>query len=297
MYHYAKSGRKRRQRRRLLAACFALTFLGAAALLWLLASEQDLLPRSLATQKPTVTLVYHGTKLELSAAGQTAGELLSSLGLALTEEDVTSASPDAVLSAGAVFTVELHQRRQEVYTIAIPPETEYCTDSTLPWGQEAVLIAGIPGEMRCTAQVDYVNGLETHREVTGKQLLYPAQNQIIAVGTREKPAVSAGSGYLWLPDGQMLTYTHTASAEATGFTSTDAGAIPDACPGTVAVDPAFITPGTRLCIVSADGSFLYGLAQARAGNGMQGSRVDLFFSTDEECAAFGRQMCIVYFLG
>ena len=272
-----------------------LTCLWAAALAYL-AAEQGLLPRSFPAQKPTAILIYHGACLEVPA-GQTAKAALESLGLVLTQEDVTSSSPDTVLSSGTVFTVELHQSRQEVYTLAIPPETEYCIDSTLPWGQEAVLVAGIPGEMRCIAQVDYVNGLETRREVTDRQLLSPAQNEIIALGTREEPMVSAGSGYIWLPGGQMLIYTHTATVEATGFTSTDAGALPDACPGTVAVDPAFITPGTRLCIVSTDGTFLYGISQARAGNGMQGSRVDLFFSTDEECAAFGRQMCTVYFLG
>ena len=295
MYHYAKSGKKKRQRRRLLAACFVLTGLWAAALTYL-AAEQGLLPRSFTGQKPKATLVYHGACLEVSA-GQTAEAALGSLGLVLTREDVTSFSPDTVLSPGAVFTVELHQSRQEVYTLAIPPETEYCIDNTLPWGQEAVLVAGVPGEMQCTARVNYVNGLETHREVTDRQLLSPAQNQIIALGTREEPMVSAGSGYLWLPEGQMLTYNHTATVEATGFTGTDAGAIPDACPGTVAVDPAFIAPGTRLCIVSADGSFLYGLSQARAGEAMQGTRVDLYFSTAEESAAFGRQLCTVYFLG
>ena len=295
MYHYAKSGKKKRQRRRLLSACFVLTGLWAAALTYL-AAEQGLLPRSFTGQKPKATLVYHGACLEVSA-GQTAEAALGSLGLVLTREDVTSFSPDTVLSPGAVFTVELHQSRQEVYTLAIPPETEYCIDNTLPWGQEAVLVAGVPGEMQCTARVNYVNGLETHREVTDRQLLSPAQNQIIALGAREEPMVSAGSGYLWLPEGQMLTYTHTATVEATGFTGTDAGAIPDACPGTVAVDPAFIAPGTRLCIVSADGSFLYGLSQARAGEAMQGTRVDLYFSTAEESAAFGRQVCTVYFLG
>ncbi|MGM9604790.1 MAG: G5 domain-containing protein [Faecousia sp.] len=297
MYHYAKSGKKRRRKKRLLRVCFLLAGVWAAALWWLLSSEQELLPLSPVNREPTVTLVYRGEQWEIPAAGQTAGELLESLGLELTQEDVPSAPADTVLSPGEVFTVELHQRRQEVYTLVIPPETEYRPDDTLPWGKEAVLIAGIPGEMRCTAQVDYVNGLETRREITGKQLLYTAQKELIAVGTCENPGVSAGSGYLWLPDGQLLTYTHTAAVEATAFTGTDAGALPNARPGTVAVDPDFIAPGTRLYIASADGSFLYGIAQARASTSMQGSRVDLYFSTADECADFGRQMCTLYFLG
>lgn len=291
MYHYAKSGKRKGKRNRLLAACFVLCGLWAAELIYL-AAEQGLLP---AVQSPMVKLVYHGAQLDVPVAGQTAGKALQSLGLALTQQDVVSVPLDAVLSPGERFTVELRQTRQEVYTMAIPPETEYCADNALPWGQEAVLVPGVPGEMRCTAWVDYVNGRETRREVTDRQLLYPAQNEIVAVGTCEHPTVSARSGYLWLPEGQMLTYTHTATVEATGFTDADAGAIPNACPGTVAVDPAFIPPGTRLYLVSADGFLLYGTA--RAGNGMQGSRVDLYFPNAAESAQFGRQQCTVYFLG
>lgn len=292
MYHYAKSGRKRQRKKRLLGACFLLAGLWAAGLAWIFVSEQDF-PAGWGGE---VTLVFRGEEYRIPAAGQTAGALLEGLGLTLTGEDVPSLPLDTVLSAGAVFTVERHQHRQEVYTLAIPPETEYCLDGTLPWGQEAELIAGVPGELRCTAQVDYVNGLETRREITEKELLYPAQNRLIAIGTCESPAPAAGNGYLWLPEGELLTYTHTATVEATAFTGTDAGAVPNARPGTVAVDPSFITPGTRLYIVSADGSFSYGIAQAQAGS-VQGKRIDLYFPTAAECSDFGRKECTVYFLG
>ena len=291
MYHTAKSGRKRKKRR-LMKLCFLLVLLWAAAL-WLLTFSWSVPP----IQEAEITLVFRGERQQLPAKGQTAGELLQNLGLTLTEEDVPSLPLDTVLSANTVFTVERRQSRQEVYTISIPPETQYRLDDTLPFGKEAVLIGGSPGEMRCCAQVDYVNGIEVRREVTGKQLLYPAQNELIALGTLDNPLPTAGSGYLWLPDGRLLTYTHTAEAEATGFTSADAGAMPDARPGTVAVDPAFIAPGTRLYIMAADGSHVYGIAQAQASTSMQGKRIDLCFSTREQQEEFGRRNCVIYFLG
>lgn len=295
MYHYAKSGKKRKlKRKRLLKLCFALVGIWAG-MLWLLAAEQGILPS--VQSQADVVLVYRGERRSIVAAGQTVEEALRGLGLTVTEEDILSLPLDAPLSPGTQFTVERHQSRQEVYTLSIPPEREYHSDSTLPWGKEAVLIPGVAGEMRCTAQVDYVNGWEVHREITGRELLSPAQNELIAVGTCENPAPMAGSGYLWLPDGQLLTYTHTAKAEATGFTAADAGGIPGACPGTVAVDPSFITPGTRVFIVAADGSFTYGIAQAQASQGMQGRRIDLFFPTAEAQEAFGRRECTLYFLG
>ena len=289
MYHYAKTGRKRRRKKGLLGVCFLLAGLWAAGLAWIFVSEQQFQPTGEAT------LVFRGDVYQVPA-GQTAKQMLESLGLTLTDEDTAFLPLDAVLSAGAVFTVERHCHRQEVYTLAIPPETEYCMDDTLPWGREVELVAGVPGELQCTAQVDYVNGLETRREITKKELLYPAQNQLIAVGTCEAPVPSAGNGYLWLPEGELLTYTHTAAVEATAFTSTDPGAAASARPGTVAVDPSFITPGTRLYIVASDGSFSYGIAQAQAGS-LQGKRIDLYFPTAAECADFGRKECTVYFLG
>lgn len=290
MYHTAKSGRKRKKKQ-LLRLCFLLTFLWAALLGLLTVSW------SVPSQPEECTLVFLGVPYQVPADGRTAGQLLKSLGLELTQQDKTSLPPDTVLSANMVFTVTRLETRQEVYTIAIPPETQYHMDDTLASGTQAVLIPGIPGELRCTAQVDYVNGLETHREITAKELLYPAQNELIALGTCENPKVTAGSGYLWLPEGKILTYTHTAQAEATGFTSADAGALPDARPGIVAVDPNFIEPGTRLYIVSSDGSCIYGIAQAAASEAMEGKRIDLCFATQKEQEEFGRRSCTLYFLG
>lgn len=286
MYHYAKSGRK--QRKRVLERmCMFLSVTLAALLLWAL--------HPVVWNAGAVTLVYREEVRKIAGAGQTVAALLESMGLELTEEDVLSAPRDALLKAGMVLTVEQRQRRQEVYTLALDPEREYRLDSTLPWGEEAVLLEGEAGELRCTAWVEYVNGREISREVIQKELLRPVQNELIALGTCENPAPTAGNGYLWLPEGEMLTYTHTAVVEATGFTGTDAGAIPGAYMGTVAVDPDYIAPGTRLFIVSSDG-FSYGVAQAQAGS-VQGRRVDLYFPTQAQCDEFGRRECTVYFLG
>lgn len=284
MYHAAKSGKRKKPR--LGGLCVVLAVVLAVLLLWALAPEE---------KDGEVTLVYRGAHRTVPFRGQTAGGLLEELGLALTEEDVLSLGPEEALSPGAVLTVECHQRRQEVYTLALEPEREYRLDGTLPWGQEAVLIPGEPGELRCRALVDYVNGVEVSRQIVEKELLRQTQNEIVAIGSWEDPAPAGAHGYLWLPEGEVLTYTHTAQVEATGFTGSDAGALPDARPGTAAVDPAFIPPGSRLYIVCEDGTS-YGIAQARAGS-LQGRRIDLYFSTQEERENFGRKNCTVYFLG
>ena len=79
MYHTAKSGRKRKKRR-LIRLCFLLVLLWASAL-GLLALSCSLPP----VQREEITLVFRGQRQQLPAAGHTAGELLQSLGLTLTE--------------------------------------------------------------------------------------------------------------------------------------------------------------------------------------------------------------------
>ena len=110
--------------------------------------------------------------------------------------------------------------------------------------------------------------------------------------------------YILDPSGQVLTYTHTGTVRATAYTHTDAGCDMTTSTGstvhvgTVAVDPRFIPYGTRMFIVSQDGSYIYGLSQAEdCGGDIIGDRVDLYLPSFEDCMAFGRKNCTVYFLG
>ena len=201
-----------------------------------------------------------------------------------------------MLTDGDVVTVTRRQTRREEYTQALPAGIEYRLDAALPWGQEAELNPGTAGELRCVAEVEYINGVQTGREVVSKELISPAQPRLVAVGTRETEAPLAEGGCLWLPGGQLLTYTKALTLEATAFTSTDPGCLPGARQGTAVVAARFIPPGTRLFIASADGAYTYGIAQAAAGDSMEGDRIDLYLDPAES-AEFGRKQCIVYFLG
>ena len=68
--------------------------------------------------------------------------------------------------------------------------------------------------------------------------------------------------------------------------------------GAIAVDPKYIPYGTRMFIVSNDGSYIYGLSTAEdCGGAIKENRIDLYFETTSECFKFGRRTCTVYFLG
>lgn len=293
MNHQVKM--RRHPRRRKLRWGFVFIGMWAAALA--AALSFTVRPMDSGENVGYIRLRYHTQERTVEGAGLTVGQLLESLGLELGEGDVISHSLNSVLASGMEVTVTAYDQRREQFTLALLPEIQYELDDSLPWGVEKVLQPGCAGELRCTAIVDYVNGEEVHREITEKVLLSQVEPTIIAIGTREEVTPLTGSGRICLPDGQMLTYRKSLTAEATAFTAADGGGTLRAQEGTVLVDGAVIPEGSRLYICASDGSWDYGIAQAVDSGTVTGNRIDLYFCSEEEAAQFGRKECIVYFLG
>ena len=115
-------------------------------------------------------------------------------------------------------------------------------------------------------------------------------------------AAEDGSGVLTTASGQTLRYARALTVKATAYTTerqswkkTATGTI--ARVGAIAVDPKVIPYGTRMYIVSSDGTITYGVATAEdCGGSIKGNRVDLFFDTYSECINFGVRSCTVYIL-
>ena len=260
----------------------------------------------------SVYICYHGEWMEVSTHGETAGELLARMNLDVDGEDVLSHSLDTPTFDGMELRVDRVVCRQETYTTTLSHETTYCTDASIPEGSREVLIQGRDGELRCTANVTYINGVETEREVLSQDVTIAPVTEIVAqgTGTPTETAVDPDAmpvisdGYITLPTGEVLTYTDTATVRATAYTHTDAGCDLITATGstvhvgTVAVDPRYIPYGTRMFIVANDGSYIYGISEAEdCGGAIKGDRVDLYFPTFAECMAFGWRTCTIYFLG
>ena len=255
-----------------------------------------------------ITVHYHGQTTLVTSFGETAGELLSRLGLDVTGEDVVSHGLEEETYDGMVLRVDRPEILRQVYTAAIPHPVSRCSDPTLPVGTEAVLTPGTDGEMRCTAEITYLGGQEAGRQVLSETVTRQPVAEIIAVGTGSAPAVSEkpviADGRITLPTGEVLTYTRTDTVRATAYTHTDRGCDTVTATGTrvhrgtAAVDPRFIPYGTRMFIVSSDGTYVYGIAAAEdCGGDIKGDRMDLYLPTHAQCTAFGRRVCTVYFLG
>ena len=302
----------------------------------------------------TILIDNCGKELTLEASAGTVKALLEQLDIMPDENSTVSVALDAPLYDGMEITITRTILSTETYTKAIPYETTYYEDDTLPIGTQAVISEGRNGEMICTAEVTYRNGVETNRNVTKQILSRQATPRIIAIGTADPLAdidfsqfdVSdsndtvaeeyppeqttpeeesepededpveenepadveidypiIGENTITTASGEVLTYTHTMTVEATAYTKTDAGCDDWTATGTlarygaIAVDPSVIPYGTRMYIVSWDGSVVYGYATAEdCGGAINGARVDLYYDTYEECIQFGRRDCIIYFL-
>ncbi len=257
-----------------------------------------------------ISLSCRGEKMTVTSSGETVEALLARLGLELTEQDLLSHPLDAPVTDGMALSIQSRLTRQETYTAALPHETLFCADTSLPEGTEEVLIQGQDGELLYTAQVTYINGQEAGREITSEKQTIAPITEIIARGTGA-PIVKETSdmpviedNYIIMPSGEILTYYKTDNVTATGYTHTDAGCDMVTSTGTtvhygtVAVDPRFIPYGTRMLIVSHDGERYYGIATAEdCGGAIKRDRMDLYFPTYQECIEFGRRRCTIYFLG
>nr|MBQ8245126.1 G5 domain-containing protein [Oscillospiraceae bacterium] len=297
----------------LLVRLYVLVLVGmlALSLTALLAQPASAAERTESAGSCSVTIKYHGKTTRTTGQNETVAQLLQRLELEVSGEDVVSHGMEEPVYDGMELTVDRVITVTQTYTAAIPHGCTYCNDPSVPQGMEAVLTEGVDGELLCTAEVTYINGVEARRQICSETVTRAPVTEVIGTGTGETaeavdpdgmPVIS--DGYITLPTGEVLTYTDTATIRATAYTHTD-----DGCDfitstgttvrwGTVAVDPRYIPYGTRMFIVASNGSYVYGLAMAEdCGGDIKGDRMDLYMPTYEQCMDFGRRVCTIYFLG
>ena len=207
---------------------------------------------------------------------------------------------------------------EELIVDLLPYDTLRQADPNLLLGEEQVVQAGVQGTVSARSRV--ITDPDGSLSITsmGTTVSQPV-DEIVAYGTQVEPVAQSwlsvtddvlthidanadGSGTLTTASGQELAYTQVLSCKATAYTTqrqswkkTATGTT--ARVGAIAVDPKVIPYGTRMFIVSDDGSITYGVATAEdCGGNIKGNRIDLFFDTYNECISFGVRTCDVYLL-
>ncbi len=255
----------------------------------------------------SVTVNNCGETVELTSYGESLESLLNRSGIALYENFVVSLPLDTQTFDGMEVTVDCVVEKEESYTKEIPYEVVYCDDPNLPKDEEKILVQGSSGQMLYKDSVIYRNAQEENRTNLQQTVLEQPVKQIVARGTGvggnpDMPLI--GDGVIVLPTGEILSYHSAKKFSATAYTKTDAGCDDYTATGSrvhkgvVAVDPTVVPYGTRMFIVTTDGSYIYGLATAEdCGGGIKGNHLDLYHDTYSECMKFGVRNCMVYFLG
>ena len=258
-------------------------------------------------QQQRITVDYYGEVLETTSTGETVGQLLERLELKMRDGDLLTWTEESWTFDRMHLRIGRVLRQEQTYTAEISCNTVCCGDPTLPVGREQILRQGRNGEMLCTAEVTYINGIEERRQVLSEQVLVQPVDEIVAIGTgqlvqEEEPSTLPviGNGMITLPTGEVLTYDRVISSLATAYCDKGKTATgTQARVGAIAVDPRYIPYGTRMFIMSKDGEYIYGIATAEdcgSKEHIYGTRIDLHYDTRYECRQFGARMCWVYFL-
>lgn len=256
-----------------------------------------------------ITVHYGDNTLQTTSYGESLQAVFDRLGVVIDDTLEVSMPLDTMTSDGMEIRVSRKGEYTESYTVEVPFEIIYCEDPTLPAGEEKILVPGKTGQMLCTANVLYVSGVETERNVYQQIVTAEPVDQVVAVGTGKKVGETSnapliGDGVIVLPTGEVLTYIREDQFVATAYTHFDDGCDEITANGTqvkwgvVAVDPKIVPYGTRMFIVANDGSYIYGLSTAEdCGGAIKNKRLDLYMPTLEEAFQFGVRECTVYFLG
>ncbi len=239
-------------------------------------------------------------------AGTTADEAVKAAGITRGEEDYLNVPDGRFVSDDLVIEVTRVSYREYTKNFSISYKTETKYTSDLRQGASKVQRAGVAGVRTVTYRERIENGKVISTKTVKEEVTKQPVNKIILKGTKVGRVVSEAPMDIPLDSaGQPLKFAKKLTGKATAYTSDrgDSGSRTalggKTQVGVVAVDPRVIPYGTKLWIVSPDGTQVYGYAVAGDTGGAVRTGavlVDLYFDTYGECSRFGRRTMNVYIL-
>lgn len=261
-----------------------------------------------------VTVVADGETYKLNMASGTVADALNKAVVTIDDDDIISASLDTALTKGMTIKVTRVEYKERTVDEVLPYTTQKKNNASLYTDQTKTIRAGVNGRQNVTYKDKYVNGKLVESVKIKSVVTKAATERILEVGTKRRPTVSA-SGFntvSWLtapsslqigkngvPTSYKRVITGTASAYSGGGVTATGKSVK---PGYIAVNPNQIPYGTKMWIVSDDGSYVYGYASAEDTGGFiywSGSSstvCDLYFDSESQACAFGRRGVTIYIL-
>lgn len=295
----------------------------------LLKKEQDLKPSKSKNSAPSplhlgvgkafkVTVVADGEEQTFSVNSGTVSDILKKAGLKKNDTDLLNYELTDALQPGMTVKLRRVTYQIEKETVTLDYKTKKKKTNELYLGDMYISRDGENGTREDTYICTYIDGVFKKRTLAVSETIKKPVTQIIMTGTKKRVVKLDDVGTLGysglravseLPSkvkieldeyGKPVKYKQKIVGSATayyggGITATGQRAMP----GRVAVDPREIPYGSKLYIVSCDGSCIYGYCEASDTGGFiynSNTVVDLYFNTYSECVNFGRRNVEIYVL-
>ncbi len=246
----------------------------------------------------------------------TVEDLLRDLGVEITEEDVVYPSLSDVIYDGIEIVVQRVEYKEETVVESIDYGYVSKETSDMLTGTSKITQYGIEGEKTVVSRNKYVNGELAESVVISEEVTREPVDQIKLIGTgvpktqsnssssrpSQGASVSNKAGTFTDSSGKTVSYSKKLTGTSTAYYAAEGAITATGVPvylGGVAVNPNVIPYGSKLYIVSSDGSMVYGYATAVDTGGalMSGSvLVDVFYPTYNQCMNWGRRNVTVYVL-
>lgn len=261
-----------------------------------------------------VTVVADGETYKLNMASGTVADALNKAVVTIDDDDIISASLDTALTSGMTIKVTRVEYKERTADEVLPFTTQKKNNANLYTDQTKTIRKGVNGRQNVTYKDKYVNGKLVESVKIKSVVTKAATERILEVGTKRRPTVSANGIYTvstlsapsslqigknGVPTSYKRVITGTASAYSGGGVTATGKYVR---PGYIAVNPNQIPYGTKMWIVSNDGSYIYGYASAEDTGGFiywSGSSstvCDLYFDSEGQASAFGRRGVTIYIL-
>lgn len=229
-----------------------------------------------------VRLLADGREWTVRTLPDSVAGLLGREQVKLAPLDRVDPDPGAQVEPGMEIKVtRVTQERLQVEE-EIPLTVRREEDPTLERGLQVVRQSGKPGLRQKIIEVTYEDGKEVSRQVIADEVVRPAREKVVAVGTMRLAARG----------GENLRFSRALVVTATAYSGggvTATGVVPQR--GTVAVDPKVVPMGQRVYVEG----YGYGVA-ADVGSAIQGQRIDVYFPDPKQATRWGVRRVKMYVL-
>ncbi|HEV3475495.1 MAG TPA: septal ring lytic transglycosylase RlpA family protein [Actinomycetota bacterium] len=180
-----------------------------------------------------VTLSVDGETRELITNTADVGYLLDSMGVVLRKDDRVEPPLGTELTTGTDIRVIRVNVREVTTEEEIPYGTDVVYSREYPEGSRRVQTPGVAGLVRTTYRLRTENGREVARTELDRQVIRPAEDQVVVVGTRPPESQSGIASWYHrdglvaahqtLPMGTSVTVTNVANGRSVTVVINDRG--------------------------------------------------------------------------